>query len=175
MMLLIVIHITKNNGLLFLIFITKKIKKMKKIKSFMIMLLVAMVSLCLTGCTPNPDTPDIGEVSIVGKWECTILQYSSEELGEYEEGEQLFKNDEYIWIFDEDDRMKHYYDGELGGKYDYEVMNNKLYSKFFKDGFETHYATINKLTSNKLSITAKYEADDYDYWIEYTYNFERID
>lgn len=145
---------------------------MEKLKNFRIMLLLAMVSLCLAGCK---DEPEPSTVSIVGKWECTILQYSSEENGEYEEGEQLFKNDEHIWIFDEDDRMKHYYDGEFGGKYDYVVMNNKLYSNFFKDAFETPYATINKLTSNKLSITAKYEADDYDYWIEYTYNFERID
>ena len=149
---------------------------MKKIKNFMIMLLVAMVSLCLTGCPDKPVTPTPDDKgSIVGEWECTMLEYSCRDSGEYDEGAQLFKNQEIVWMFDENENMIHFKDGISEGKYDYVVMNNKLYSDFFEDTFESRYAIINTLTSDKLSLTCSYESDDYDYWIEYTWSFKRLD
>ena len=147
---------------------------MKKINLFVILLAAILMPFLIISCDKEQENEEPNNTSfkelILGKWYVT----SYIEEGEYE-GE-IYKEEfdypgNWCWSFDADDILKIYTEGEYDGSYEYEVVNEKIYSNFVSEWFELEYVTIKELTSETLSLVLRYS--DEEGWIQVTYNFER--
>lgn len=147
---------------------------MKKINLFVILLAAILMPFLIISCDKEQENEESNNTSfkelILGKWYVT----SYIEEGEYE-GE-IYKEEfdypgNWCWSFDADDILKIYTEGEYDGSYEYEVVNEKIYSNFVSEWFELEYVTIKELTSETLSLVLRYS--DEEGWIQVTYNFER--
>lgn len=147
---------------------------MKKINLFVILLAAILMPFLIISCDKEQENEEPNNTSfkelILGKWYVT----SYIEEGEYE-GEMYKEEFDYpgnwCWNFDADDILKIYTEGEYDGSYEYEVVNEKIYSNFVSEWFELEYVTIKELTSETLSLVLRYS--DEEGWIQVTYNFER--
>jgi hypothetical protein len=135
---------------------------MKKMQFFMVLLLTAM-TVFFTSCPdpnsgPNNSTPDnvlTNEELILGKWECTRMDYDSEYQGEKESGSDYFKKGESVWEFDGEDIVM-YTDGKYDAEFRYEIEGDKLYTEY-ATFYMAKYLEITTLNDTKLVLDVSYE------------------
>lgn len=143
---------------------------MKKINLFVILLAAILMPFLIISCNNDEiNNPSFKEL-IVGSW--SVTSYIDE--GEYEGDiyrEEFDYPGDWRWNFDADGILKIYTEGEYDGSYEYEVVNDKIYSNFVSEWFELEYVTIKELTSETLSIVLR--DSDEEGWIQVTYNFRR--
>ena len=148
---------------------------MKKINLFVILLAAILMPFLIISCDKEQDNEEPNNTSfeelIIGKWYVTSYIEEGEYEGEIYEEEFDYPGD-WCWNFDADGILKIYTEGEYDGSYEYEVVNDKIYSNLVSEWFELEYATIKELTSEKLSLVLSFV--DGEAWSQVTYNFERI-
>lgn len=151
---------------------------MKKMNYYLAMLLMITLPVLLTSCEKKLSDDAPFEKLIVGKWDCTRMDWDSEIDGEKEVG-SLY-NEDWIWKFSEAGELNFpWYDIPENVTYEdphyqYEIEGDKLYSEYAMEAHMAQYFTIESLTTEKMVLKLEYNYEHLNERGVYTFNFKRI-
>ena len=143
---------------------------MKKINYYFAMLLMITLPVLLTSCEKKLSDDAPFEKLIVGKWDCTRMDWEMKYQGEEEIGSDYYDTEDWTWEFD-GNKINMYMEGEYEEAHRYEIEDNKLYTEYATNLMAQYFKikTLNK-TKLVLELTSSYEGAT----IKHTFNFKRI-
>ena len=145
---------------------------MKKMNYYLAMLLMITLPVLLTSCEKKLSDDAPFEKLIVGKWDCTRMDWDMKYQGEEEIGSDYFDTEDWTWEFDGEE-ITMYEDGgeDYEGTYRYDIEDNKLYTEY-ATYYEAQYFKITTLNKTKLVLELTYHYEDIN--AKYIFVFKRI-
>ncbi len=145
---------------------------MKKINYYFAMLLMITLPVLFTSCEKKLSDDAPFEKLIVGKWDCTRMDWDMKYQGEEEIGSNYFDTEDWTWEFDGEEIIMYEDGGEdYEGTYRYDIEDNKLYTEY-ATYYEAQYFKITTLNKTKLVLELTYHYEGVT--AKYTFVFKRI-